>query len=339
MKTCLFRIFVSAVVVMTTHGAWALGPAAVSPGNDQGIAMVGDVCPTFSWSSSERALGYELAVFEAPLGESLAYEVREKLYPPVMRHRIDSPALSWTPDLERALDPGVMYVWYVRALDVYGNGTWGPGSMFLVDETAPAAHVREIVERRIAEYWDDQEIQSPVIKKIAETVKEEILEQGGGVFPSQENVSQGASSFLDLAGTEDTYYTMYGDGAGYTILNEPGIDPGANRFNTFIGKNAGHDNNGGEYNTFIGGGAGSQNVTGNRNTLVGYKAGSYNNAGYNTMVGSWAGFQNTGAGNVFLGYLAGYNASGSGMLYIDNSSTDYPLIYGEFGNDLVPCNI
>ncbi len=35
--------------------------------------------------------------------------------------------------------------------------------------------------------------------------------------------------------------------------------------------------------------------------------------------------------NVFIGTSAGYNETGSNKLYIDNSSTSSPLIYGDFG--------
>jgi hypothetical protein len=55
------------------------------------------------------------------------------------------------------------------------------------------------------------------------------------------------------------------------------------------------------------------------------------------LIGSGAGF-NLGASNnanVFLGYQSGYNASSSNQLYIENSNSATPLIYGEFDNDLV----
>ncbi|MCP4091224.1 MAG: hypothetical protein GY746_15750, partial [Gammaproteobacteria bacterium] len=39
--------------------------------------------------------------------------------------------------------------------------------------------------------------------------------------------------------------------------------------------------------------------------------------------------------NVFLGYMAGYSEHGSNKLYIENSNSSTPLIYGEFDNDIV----
>jgi len=56
------------------------------------------------------------------------------------------------------------------------------------------------------------------------------------------------------------------------------------------------------------------------------------------MVGYASGFSNQGNANVFLGYQAGQNAAGSNRLYIENSSSNSPLIYGEFDNNLLRIN-
>jgi hypothetical protein len=58
----------------------------------------------------------------------------------------------------------------------------------------------------------------------------------------------------------------------------------------------------------------------------------------NTYVGEDAGKLNAGANNVFLGHHAGYNESGSDKLYIDNSNTSSPLIWGDFSADSVNIN-
>jgi len=42
---------------------------------------------------------------------------------------------------------------------------------------------------------------------------------------------------------------------------------------------------------------------------------------------------NAGNGCVMLGYFAGFNETGSNKLYIDNSSTTTPLIYGDFSTN------
>ncbi len=111
-------------------------------------------------------------------------------------------------------------------------------------------------------------------------------------------------------------------------------------------------------NVVIGTGAGNLLSYGDRYTCtIGYKSGttvgSNNNnnsfygaySGYqtggvanNTYIGAYAGHSATGGSNVFLGYQAGYNETASNRLYIDNSSTTSPLIYGEFNNNLLRIN-
>ena len=123
--------------------------------------------------------------------------------------------------------------------------------------------------------------------------------------------------------------TFVGRGSGYSNTTS--------NSNTFIGMNTGHSNTIGYYNTFIGQGAGYFNTTGTSNTFLGEIAGMHNTTGHsNTFLGMSAGYNNeAGSYSVFIGYRAGYNETGSNKLYIDNSDTDTPLIYGEFDNDLV----
>ena len=128
------------------------------------------------------------------------------------------------------------------------------------------------------------------------------------------------------------YSTFIGYGAGSE--NTTGL------YNTSIGAGAGYKNTKGRYNTFLGYYAGYKNTTGGNNTLLGYRAGENNSTGlYNTFLGYRAGYTNTaGGGNVFLGQSAGYNEKGSNRLYIDNSSTDSPLIFGKFDSNVVIIN-
>jgi hypothetical protein len=149
--------------------------------------------------------------------------------------------------------------------------------------------------------------------------------------------------------TTGNYNTFVGRGAG--SLNTIG------GYNTFIGYGVGYSNTIGNYNSFIGLNAGYSNTTGEQNTFNGYKAGFYNTTGgYNLFNGYQAGYSNkdgnnntfngyeagysnsTGTGNVFLGYQAGYNETGSDKLYIDNSSTSSPLIYGDFSANTITIN-
>ena len=165
---------------------------------------------------------------------------------------------------------------------------------------------------------------------------------------------------------EGLYNSFVGYQAGYrTILT--------GNYNSFFGYQAGYSNTEGDYNIYIGAGSGDQNVLGHDNVIVGANSGttgtnfSYstfvgagsglvNTGSENTFLGCWSGnqttsgFRNTyigtftgfnnvgGDDNVFIGYKAGLNETGSERLYIDNSDTNEPLIYGYFGDDWVKIN-
>ncbi|MCD6193980.1 MAG: hypothetical protein J7L26_11015 [Candidatus Aminicenantes bacterium] len=142
--------------------------------------------------------------------------------------------------------------------------------------------------------------------------------------------------------------TFVGNYSGY--LTTTGIS------NTFIGFRSGRNNTSGNYNSFLGCYAGYYNSTANYNVFIGYSSGFYNETGEsnvligcfagqnnkegarNTFVGYDAGHSNNASGNVFLGYKAGYYETGANKLYIANSNTTTPLIYGEFDNALLKVN-
>jgi hypothetical protein len=119
-----------------------------------------------------------------------------------------------------------------------------------------------------------------------------------------------------------------------TAINGSGV------YNTAMGYQSAQSLTTGQKNTYFGDNAGGFNTTGNWNTMIGTVAGQFNNGGNaNTMVGANAGRNNlTGSGNVFLGNGAGENETTSNKLYIDNSSTATPLLYGDFGSNLLRVN-
>ena len=115
--------------------------------------------------------------------------------------------------------------------------------------------------------------------------------------------------------------------------------------NTFVGLNAGQANtvgavNIGQYNTFVGSESGYSNTEGYFNTGEGYQALYANTTGgCNIAVGSGALYANTaGWYNCAIGYQAGYNETGSNKLYIANSNTATPLIYGDFSANELTIN-
>lgn len=125
-------------------------------------------------------------------------------------------------------------------------------------------------------------------------------------------------------------------------------------WNTSIGDNALVLNTIGTHNSAFGALALNANISGGGNTAAGYGSlmtltGGIQNSGFgmysnkslttgnnNAALGYEAGYLNsTGSGNVFLGYQAGYNETGSNKLYIANSSTSTPLIYGDFSSSRI----
>ena len=141
--------------------------------------------------------------------------------------------------------------------------------------------------------------------------------------------------------TEGDINTFYGSWSGYSnttgsqntfIGYQSGYNNTTGILNTFNGFDAGYNNTEGTHNTFNGVRAGRNNTTGSNNTFDGVDAGFNNTTGErNTYIGFSAGRSNTtGSDNVFLGYNAGQAETGSNKLYIDNSGTATPLVYGEF---------
>ncbi|MEM6316306.1 MAG: tail fiber domain-containing protein [Bacteroidota bacterium] len=161
----------------------------------------------------------------------------------------------------------------------------------------------------------------------------------------QENTSGG--TVINLPNNNEN--TFFGEGAGSG--NSTGTkntfigyhagfssDEGVN--NTICGYRAGRINAYGNNNTYYGVEAGFDNLGGNDNVFLGYRAGAGNQiGGSNVFVGFEAGGNTqVGSNNVFLGYKAGRNTAGSNRLYIENSGSNSPLIYGEFDNNLVRVN-
>jgi len=111
--------------------------------------------------------------------------------------------------------------------------------------------------------------------------------------------------------------------------------------NTAIGYQSLYYNTTGTGNLALGTGAGLFNQQGNDNVFIGVDAGlgsALHDKSNNVMIGFGAGATNEGDGNVFLGYNAGEDEAGSNRLYIDNSNTPSPLIFGEFDNNQVIIN-
>ena len=145
-----------------------------------------------------------------------------------------------------------------------------------------------------------------------------------------------------------------GEGAGTN--DDSGLSDGSKNFNLGIGKNTlstnisgnrnaaiGNEsqylNESGSRNTTLGTASQYNNFSGNANVALGFQSNYFNETGENnTLIGTRAGYGSTGisfSGNIFIGYQAGYNEINSDKLYIENSDSDTPLIWGDFLMDQV----
>jgi len=155
------------------------------------------------------------------------------------------------------------------------------------------------------------------------------------------------AGYSNLIGHDNVYL---GNQAGRTntgVYNViMGSDAGRNstgNFTVSIGKSAGFADTGGD-NVYLGNGAATYNVTGSSNVMIGSRAGFWAQAGnQNVIIGYGAGEllngQSLGSRNVFIGYNVADNQIGtSNKLFIDNSNTLEPLIYGNFLSDSIKIN-
>ena len=127
-------------------------------------------------------------------------------------------------------------------------------------------------------------------------------------------LNTGNSVFIgDYAGQNDDFSSNLNVGIGYFALksNTSGTA------NMAVGTSA-LENCTGDFNVAFGSFAGHGNTSGDNNTYIGYSAGE------NII---------TGSKNVMIGNYAGGTADVSERLFIDNSNTDNPLIWGDFGNN------
>jgi hypothetical protein len=272
-----------------------LVPVAVSPGAENGPALVRQSCPTFSWTAVSWALTYKVVVFEATDGEAPAYEKIAATATPVLVKEIPGKAFSWTPSADEPLINGGSYVWYVGAMVNDAQGSWSEGRKFIIAESPAWGVVSEPREDGIGaggsrQILRDKDLELTAAAKESFSLTDDPMIQ----------------DLIDIEGTEGASNTFYGSSAGHSITD--GIN------NAFFGKNAGYDD-----------------ATGNNNTFIGHLAGRYNTASNNTFLGYLAGYATkTGEGNTFIGQAAGRtNTTGKENTFLGDSS-GYSNSKGEF---------
>lgn len=161
----------------------------------------------------------------------------------------------------------------------------------------------------------------------------------GDYVSGTQNTFTGAS--IGLVGPPSgNYNTLLGAYAGYCIKDGntnsfmgrySGFSCASGGANSFLGELSGQNTISSD-NSFLGTASGYYNYSGTMNCFIGYRSGFNNQTGNNnTYIGYQTGYYGTtGSSSVFIGYNAGLNEYDSDKLYIDNTSSDTPLIYGDF---------
>ncbi|MCP3686123.1 MAG: hypothetical protein GY861_26040 [bacterium] len=94
-------------------------------------------------------------------------------------------------------------------------------------------------------------------------------------------------------------------------------------------------------NVTIGYQCGEQVDFGEKNVYIGSEAvfaPTNDDGDQNVCIGYQSGYSGPELGNIFIGYQSGYNEVGNNKLYIENSNSATPLIYGEFDNKFLSFN-
>ena len=167
----------------------------------------------------------------------------------------------------------------------------------------------------------------------------------GRLSSGAESVSIGHTSGYRFTGSANTSVghkcgSVINGGAatGNVCLGwETGYGLSTGNYNMLIGYRAGYKLTTGGTNVAIGATTLDALVDGSSNVAIGYGAlGAQTGGDKNVAIGLYAGKNClTGQNNVFIGNQAGEDETASNKLYIANSNTATPLIYGTFPNTLL----
>lgn len=140
------------------------------------------------------------------------------------------------------------------------------------------------------------------------------------------------------------YQSAYGisDGTHNVIIGDQSAYNGSTNTdnNVFLGYRSAYNTNTATGNVIIGNEAGYNINAGANSVIIGNEAGYNTNTSNSVIIGNEAGYSLglNDNNNVMIGNQAGYNETGSYKLYIDNSNTVNPLIYGDFSADSLEIN-
>lgn len=161
------------------------------------------------------------------------------------------------------------------------------------------------------------------------TINIQELSLGKGANGNSSNVAFGNQA-LAVNGTGSQQNTAIGQ---FTMSSNT-----TGAFNTGVGAQALATASTGDNNTGVGNYALTFLTTGSNNTGIGSSALGQATGSNNTAIGFGAGASAAGNGNIFLGCQAGNAETGSNKLYVANSATTTPLLYGDFGTSALTIN-
>lgn len=339
------------VVPATGQGATsATGPHGVSPGSPTVATRAAGSCPTFSWSGSETAVGYDLALYRVDAGGATTK---------MLTTRVSGDARGWTPSAAECPPSGATYAWSVRALTDEESGPWSEWLLFQTAGLPSDDEVRQAMQvlRRFQQGRREAGIDSTTTEHARETSVEDsepgvpiarhltalttpTLEPAPQIITAPSNFSLALDGDIDLAGAifkgqvpfihEDGGPNFRNTAIGRGALRSltPGTpDSFSGSDNSAFGFLALANTSNGLRNTGVGNQALVQNSEGILNTGVGHLALAGNTVGGgNTAVGAHAMQGNKGGSwNTAIGYQAGNNwQSGSHNIAIG---------WGAFGAD------
>lgn len=132
-------------------------PRAISP-QGPGIASVHTVCPTFSWTGVDGALGYEVLIHDLPRTDSdEATGIGSRPTTLVLQHSLPGGALSWTPSANECLKTFGRYSWTVRALGASTPSAWSEPQAFEIQMEPLFEEITAVLDVALARYVDRRE--------------------------------------------------------------------------------------------------------------------------------------------------------------------------------------
>jgi hypothetical protein len=157
-----------------------------------------------------------------------------------------------------------------------------------------------------------------------------------GLLSNGQNVQSNA---LATSGGLDAATTISGLGGNTFYGNQAGFGSGNNVNNTFIGAYSGTDR-GGDNNVFVGFATGQDGAGGgSENVYIGSYSGNDTSGNKNTYIGRNSGGGGLGNRNIMIGYNVGNDSRDKNdKLYIANTNTINPLIWGDFAQNQLKFN-